>query len=232
MADYKEHIRQTLGADAVTKLCSEANSGRISVLKGKTFSRHLGETVCGNFMRERRDEVGQISRDEMEQMLSDFWQEEGVCQKGRDELLTIVGEALKKAQIPLVIKTSENDELLKEISESLKSAQIPPVIITSEEYAAPPATIKTVYRPRPRPRPRQTQYSFTVLSCCAGNSISASLEEVNEGFEESDEVDSSWGPRNRRGIGGRGGRRRAEPRERRAPDMFLPRFSTISFTEC
>ena len=75
MADYLEEIRLALGADVVTKLCSEANSGRISVKKGKKFARHLGETVCGNFMRERRDEVGQISREDMEQIMSDFWLE-------------------------------------------------------------------------------------------------------------------------------------------------------------
>ena len=103
MADYIEQMRNALGTDIVTKLCSEANSGRISVKKGKKFARHLGETVCGNFIRDRRDEVGQISRDEMEQMLSDFWLEEGICRKGKDELLKIISDALRIAQIPLVI---------------------------------------------------------------------------------------------------------------------------------
>ena len=41
-----------------------------------------------------------MSRDEMEKMLSNFWLEEGVHEKGKDELLSIVREALKSAQIP------------------------------------------------------------------------------------------------------------------------------------
>ena len=60
-------------------------------------------------MRERRDKVWAMSRDEMEKMLSDFWLEEGVREKGKDELLSIVREALKSAQIPLVITTSEEN---------------------------------------------------------------------------------------------------------------------------
>ena len=48
-----------------------------------------------------------MSRGDMEKMLSDFWLEEGVCEKGKDELLSIVREALKSAQIPLVITKSK-----------------------------------------------------------------------------------------------------------------------------
>ena len=60
-------------------------------------------------MRERRDKVWAMSRDEMEKMLSDFWLEEGVREKGKDELLSIDREALKSEQIPLVITTSEEN---------------------------------------------------------------------------------------------------------------------------
>ena len=61
-------------------------------------------------MRERRDKVWAMSRDKMEKMLSDFWLEEGVREKGKDELLSIVREALKSAQIPLVITKSEEEK--------------------------------------------------------------------------------------------------------------------------
>ena len=152
MADYIEQMRNALGTDVVTKLCSEANSGRISVKKGKKFARHLGETVCGNFIRDRRDEVGKMSRDEMEQMLSDFWSEEGISVKGKDELLKIISDALKIAQIPLVIKPSE------------------------ESFAPTTATTSTTSSV-----PWLTQFWDRVL-CCTGQARIAPAEGVNQGL--------------------------------------------------
>ena len=109
MADYIAEVRNAIGENVVKKLCDQANSGKITVIQGKKFSRLLGDSVCGNFMRERRDEVGKINRDEMEQILSDFWKEEGICGKEQEELLNIISEALNSAQIPLVIIPSETN---------------------------------------------------------------------------------------------------------------------------